>query len=304
LSPLRRFFKRGFDEFSPRVRQLRDLVDRQYADRGQIMIALSHAIADDFRQLHDVPDERIRVVRNGVDIDYFSPQDRIHRRETARRSLGIGTKETTAVIVAQNLRLKGVPALLAATARLARQGRPLRLLVVGGKNVRGWKLKAWRMGVSSRVDFVGMVDDPRPYYAAADYFVMPTLYDACSLVALEAAAAGLPIITSRCNGAAEMFSDGRDCLLLDRPTDLDELTAKMLQLSDEKKRSRLALAARTTAENNTFEANVDHIAAIYEQIIDQRSRLTRVDKSSEDRSRMVEAIRRFIPSETTGRKSA
>ena len=44
-----------------------------------------------------------------------------------------------------------------------------------------------------------------PYYAAADLYVHPTFYDPCSLVVLEAAACGLPIITSRYNGAAELF---------------------------------------------------------------------------------------------------
>ena len=68
------------------------------------------------------------------------------------------------------------------------------------------ELSAARLGLANRATFLGTVSDLTPYYAAADAYVHPTFYDPCSLVLLEAAASGLPIVTTRrCNGATELF---------------------------------------------------------------------------------------------------
>ena len=66
---------------------------------------------------------------------------------------------------------------------------------------------------------VGAIDDPVPYYAAADVFVLPTFYDPCSLSVSEAAASGLPSVTTRFNGAAELLTEGVDGSVISDPAD-------------------------------------------------------------------------------------
>jgi UDP-glucose:(heptosyl)LPS alpha-1,3-glucosyltransferase len=110
-----------------------------------------------------------------------------------------------------------------------------------------------------------------PYYAAADAYVHPTYYDPCSLVILEAAASGLPIVTTRrCNGAAELFHNGRDILTVEDPRDAQALVECVDALFDERLRQRLGEAARRVALHHTFERNVAEIVALYDGATDQR----------------------------------
>ena len=157
--------------------------------------------------------------------------------------------------------------------RLQTAGRDVRLVIVGGKHIDSWRRYVARLGLSGQVVFAGRVDDPLPYYAAADCYVHPTYYDPCSLVVLEAAACGLPLITSRYNGASEMFRDGEDVLLVDDPADDAELAGAMRTLLDDAARRRLGAAARATILQHSFQRNVDQILEIYQEILDRRGGL-------------------------------
>jgi UDP-glucose:(heptosyl)LPS alpha-1,3-glucosyltransferase len=268
-----RGLKRQVDRLLPRQRRLRKLMDRQYAERGQVLVALSRAGAADFARFHGVAPERIRIVYNGVDTEQFSPPRCAARRAEARRRLGVAPQTVVALLVAHNFRLKGLATLLAAVRRLAAEGRNVHLMLVGGKHLDAWRQRARRLGLDSRVTWVGQVDDPLWCYAAADLYVHPTFYDSCSLVVLEAAACGLPVITSRYNGAAELFRDRHDIRLISDPADAGELAAAMRGLMDEPLRRRMGAAARQTTLAHSFQRNVDEILALYDEILRGRAGL-------------------------------
>ena len=90
---------------------------------------------------------------------------------------------------------------------------------------------------------------------------------------LEAAACGLPLITSRFNGASEMFTEGQDVLLVDDPADDRELAAAMRTLLDDDVRRRIGAAARRTVSQHSFRRNVDEILEIYREILARRGGL-------------------------------
>ena len=268
-----RGLKRTASRMLPRHRMFHALMQRQYADHGQIVLALSRTSAADFERFHGVAPERIRLVYNGVDTGRFSPRQCRPHRQATRRRLGLSADTVMALIVAHNFRLKGVATLLGAMRRLQTAGREVRLVIVGGKHVEPWRRHVARLGLSEQVVFAGRVDDPLPYYAAADCYVHPTYYDPCSLVVLEAAACGLPLITSRYNGASEMFRDGEDVLLVDDPADEKAMAGAMRTLLDDSIRRRLGAAARDTIVQHSFHRNVDQILEIYREILDRRDGL-------------------------------
>ncbi len=268
-----RGLKRMANRMLPRHRTFQTLMQRQYADHGQIVLALSRASAADFQRFHGVAQERIRIVYNGVDTERFSPRQCRLQRQPTRRRLGLADDTLMALIVAHNFRLKGVATLLGAMRRWQTAGRAVRLVIVGGKHIDSWQRYVARLGLSEQVVFVGRVDDPLPYYAAADCYVHPTYYDPCSLVVLEAAACGLPLITSRYNGASEMFRDGEDVLMIDDPADDAAMAGAMRVLLDDSLRRRLGEAARATILKHSFQRNVDQILGIYQEILDRRNGL-------------------------------
>ena len=266
--------KQKVDRLLPRQRGYQALMSRQYADNGQVLVALSRAVADDFRCFHKVANERIRMVYNGVDTDRFSPANRAVYRAGIRGRLGVGDQTVLCLIVTHNFRLKGVPTLLRAIARLHARDAPVHLIVVGGKRVGGYVRAAERLGIGDVVTFVGRVDDPVPYYAAADLYAHPTFYDPCSLVVLEALASGLPVVTSSYDGAGELIGQGTEGFVVSDPADTRELVGRLEILLEQAVRQRMGRAARQLALKHTLRRNVDEILAVYDEAVGGRARST------------------------------
>ena len=83
------------------------------------------------------------------------------------------------------------------------------------------------LGVADRVKFWGPVTETAPFYQAATVLALPTLYDPCSNVVLEALACGTPAVTTAANGAAEFITPGENGVILPRPDDIAGLTAAL-----------------------------------------------------------------------------
>jgi UDP-glucose:(heptosyl)LPS alpha-1,3-glucosyltransferase len=265
-------WKRAAQGVLPRYRQFAALSRRQFAADGRLVVALSRRVAADFQRWHQVPPERIRLVYNGVDTVRFAPENRDRWRNKLRQDLGVNQRTVLFLVVAHNYRLKGVPQLLAAAGRLAALGRPVHLLVVGGRHAATGRAMAAGPRASSPVTFTGPVDDTAPYYAAADVYVQPTFYDPCSLVALEALAAGLPVVTSQFNGVAELITEGVEGCILADPADVDGLTTRLHAMLDATLRYRMGEAARRLALQHSFSYNCEQLEAICGELAGRRRR--------------------------------
>jgi UDP-glucose:(heptosyl)LPS alpha-1,3-glucosyltransferase len=262
-----RAIKRPIDALLPRHRNFEAHWRRQSTyvkDAGKTVVALSQMVADDFNILNQIPAKRIEVIYNGVDCQRYSPANRARYRTHVRQTLGIREESLLLLVAAHNFRLKGVPEFLQAAGRLVAAGRDITAIIAGGKRLDAWRSRAATLGLEGRVNFLGFIPELVPFYAAADVFVHPTYYDPCSLVLLEAAASGLPIITTRrYNGAAELFRPGRDLLTIPEPTNIDALCECVDSMFDARLRNQLGLAARNVALQHTFDRNVTEILRLY-----------------------------------------
>jgi len=265
-----RGLKQAFDWANPRIRAQLWIERRQYeTEPAPDVVAISRMVRRDVRQFYGVPEDRLHLVYNGVDLDRFSPHVCDAQRRAAREAWGLGEDETCFLIVAHNLRLKGLRELVEAAARLDK-GRPWRVVVVGKGSARPYLERIEQSGCAGRFQFAGPMADVVGAYAAADAYVQPTWYDPCSLVVLEALACGRPVITTRFNGASELMEDGRDGLLIDAPSEIDRLADAMRQLLDRDTRCRMARAARETAEQHSIERNFKEMMAVFEKAAARR----------------------------------
>src|SRR6185312_16426008 len=89
---------------------------------------------------------------------------------------------------------------------------------------------ARRLQISAQVVFAGRLGRVEEAYAAADVALQPTRYDACSLATVEGLASGLPTITTRRNGAAELLGHGTHGYILDDAEDVEGMAAAMQRL--------------------------------------------------------------------------
>jgi len=213
---------------------------------------------------------RTRSVHNGVDAEHFSPAARAEFRAATRARLGVAPREVAFLLVGTGIHRKGVLELLEALSVLGPVAA--RVIVVGrrsgaddvaiGRTIR-------RLGLAGRVTCQDFAVDPRPYYAAADAFVLPTKFDPFSNATAEALACGLPVITTAANGVSELVTDGREGFVEADPCDVGALGRALARMLDAD-RERMGEAARALAETLTWERHVDAMLGLYAEVTDER----------------------------------
>ncbi len=250
-------FERGVADlgkwFDPAAWSFARLERKQYLGPTRpLVIVNSFMVRKHFEQYYGVPPESVRVVRSAIDPMRFAAEDRLKRRHEERGRWMVFPEETVGLFVAMNYRLKGLSPLLTALARVPRD-RPFKLVIVGHPKYGRYLKQAERLGVADRVRFLGHRADPKDCYFAADFLVHPTFYDPCSLVALEALACGLPVVTTRYNGASELLTPPSDGIVIDDPHDAAGLAAAMYRFTDRSYRAEASSSARQTGTKWTFE---------------------------------------------------
>ncbi|GMU83073.1 MAG: glycosyl transferase [Planctomycetota bacterium] len=165
------------------------------------------------------PAERLCVVFNGVTIAPLSAEERATRRAATRASLAIASDAPVLLLVAHNFRLKGLGELIRALADAGATASDAILLVAGRDAPGAYQRLADRLGIGERVRFVGARMPVRDLFAAADLLVHPTWYDPCSRVVLEALCCGVPVVTTRVNGAADAIAEGETGIVVATPAD-------------------------------------------------------------------------------------
>ncbi len=149
------------------------------------IVAISDMVKQDMIRWQKIPEDRIEVIYNGVDIERFHPRNRQYREEIRKRH-GI-RDEIVILFVSNNFRMKGLDYLFKALADIKKEGSPpFKCLILGRDRKDPYLRLAKKMGISEEIVFAGSTDEPEKYYGAADLLVHPTFYDACSLTVLEA----------------------------------------------------------------------------------------------------------------------
>lgn len=241
---------------SPRHVTLLALERAVFADSRQFVQCNSAMVRDEIARRHGVPESRLVVIHNGVDLARFRPATHGSR------------PVPTFLLVGSGFHRKGVDVALRALAA-SRSSRSV-LAVVGRDDPGAMRALATRLGVAGRVRF----EPPRPavesLYATADALLLPTRYDAFANVTLEAMASGIPAVTSAANGAAEIVDAGG--IVIDDPEDVNGFARALDVLDDPRERARLGVAARSIAERFSWPAHVERLRALYARVVRERER--------------------------------
>ncbi len=263
LSPLRRLGVR----INPHHRY-RIAMERRMFGSGRLraVICNSRMVKEDIGGRFGVPEERLHVIYNAVASDVFVPALRSHRARIRARHR-IADSATVFLQVGSGFERKGVATSIDALAQVP---APAHLVVVGkDKHLARYAERARARGLSGRVTLAGPQADPRPYYGAADAFVLPTLYDPCPNAALEAMACALPIVTSTRSGAAELALE-HDAGFVCAPGDAEALATHMRALHDNVLRVRFGANARKAVLPLTSDAMTARLLALYQSLLQAR----------------------------------
>lgn len=176
----------------PRPRRLM----REAAENASAVIAVSEALAREMRRI-GMPAKKIHVLRNGVDLEFFSPGDAQTSALTGPEFLCVGALKMA----------KGQDVAIRFVAELP----DARLAIVGtGPDENGLRKLAEELGASRRIEFVGRLDPEalRERYRRADALILMSEREGMPNVVLESLACGTPVLASRVGGIGELVDDG------------------------------------------------------------------------------------------------
>lgn len=250
------------------------LIERVQMEEAWMVIAISAMVKKDLLHYNRLSPGKVRIVRNGVDLDKFHPRNRSVYREQTRRDLRLAEKDMVILFVAHNFRLKGLRPLLRAMAYLRRLQPDSRfnLLVLGEGKKKQFARCVLKSGLRERVIFLGSTGDTSRYYAAADICVHPSFYDPSALVVMEAMATGLPVITTTYCGTSEIIEDGKEGYVVENPNHIAELAERILLLGNTDLRRSMGESGRHRVEQFPYARNMQEILEIHNEYINSGSR--------------------------------
>jgi UDP-glucose:(heptosyl)LPS alpha-1,3-glucosyltransferase len=227
------------------------------------VIANSRQVKEEVTRHYGLDPARIRVIYNGLDRQRFFPLAP-EARTALRRRLGAPDGSEVILFVGSGFERKGLSYLFDAFGSL--RDKSSQLWVVGKGRIAAYQRAAARSGVAGRVKFWGPVPEPAPFYQAAAMLALPTLYDPCSNVVLEALACGAPVVTTAANGAAEFITPGENGAVLPRPDDIAGLSAALEACRSRSQDPEVSQAATRAVAGLSWETTVAQTLEVLEEV--------------------------------------
>lgn len=236
--------------------------------RLRAVIVNSKMVRKEILARFKIPEEFIHVIYNGVDLDRFHPANRKTMRAILRKQNGAGESTFVVLLVGSGFERKGLEPLMRAFAAVPGDTR---LWVVGKGSTLPYERIAGRLGIMERTKFFGPREEVIPFYAGADIFALPTLYDPFPNVILEAMASGLPVITTAQCGAAEIIRQGREGFVVESPQAVDAIRRAIERMLPREVRRVMGKAARERAEAFPMEETVRQTEKLYRSLLNTPS---------------------------------
>jgi glycosyltransferase involved in cell wall biosynthesis len=238
------------------------LLERWAYRRSKVITAVSQKVADEIRAIGLTPDNRVDVIYNGVDTQGFAAAT------GDRAKFGLPSDAFLLLFVG-DLRTprKNLGTVLAALKHLPEH---VHIAVAGFLPGSPYPDEAKALGIAHRVHFLGLVKEMPVLMHSVDAFVFPSRYEAMSLSLLEAMAAGLPVVTARTAGGAEIITP--ECgIVLDDPDDPRLLAAAVARLAaDDNARRNMGKAANELATGFGWARMAAQYIALYRQLEGQQ----------------------------------
>ena len=243
---------------------------------GPVIVALSEYVAEQFKRHYGVSDERLTVIPNGVKLNKRIDTDQADRLRTQilpQLSIKEADNPVFFLFVANNFRLKGLAVLIRAVKCL--QGHKTAgqwsLIVAGSGRAHKYRRLAKKLNVLRKIIFLGPTRNIQNVLSIADVAVLPTFYDPSSRYILEAIAANKPVITTKFNGAIDLFTDNLHGKVIDAPENVPALAQAMSYFTskDNIQRASEAIIADNLKEKISIGRVAEQLDCLYESILEK-----------------------------------
>jgi UDP-glucose:(heptosyl)LPS alpha-1,3-glucosyltransferase len=235
--------------------------------RTKLILCNSYLVKEEIQQFYKVPESKLRVLHNGVDLERFQPNLRERFGPYMRKDYGIGKEDLVILFVGSGFERKGLSVLIQSLPLVRKKlAKKINVIVIGKGKIRKYQSLAAKLGCGENVMFLGPAGDPLPWFGVGDIFVLPTFYDPFSNATLEALASGIPVITTSVNGASEIMKGKGGGEILESPSDYKGLASAVFRLSREEERQKEGMKARDLALNYSMDRYVKETLSIFNEI--------------------------------------
>jgi glycosyltransferase involved in cell wall biosynthesis len=244
------------------------LLERWLATRTTTLIAVSPQVRDDLVALGVAPREKFTVIRLGIELDERITAPEGARAET-RRVLGVPQDAFVVGWVGRMTGVKNTDDVLETIRLLGERGVDVYLCMVGdGPDRDHVERRAHDLGVVKRCLFLGYQEEVARFYAALDAMILPSVNEGTPVSAIEALAAGRPVVATRVGGVPDVVAEGEDGFLVD-PGSTEQLADRLEQLArDPELRARMGEHGRGRVGDRYAVARlVDDVDRLYKSLL-------------------------------------
>ena len=249
----------------------RELAYRLTDPLGDLTTQVSLAGLERYAEVGAVPKRRMIFMPNGVGTAKFRPN--LEARAAKRAELGL-KDEFMWIAVGRFAEAKDYPNLFQAFAQLVKQQPKAKLFVAGkGDLFEPMKQLVAHLGLQSSVNLLGPRSDVSALMNAADGYVMSSAWEGMPMVLLEAAAIGLPIVTTDVGGNREAFEEGKSGYLVPakNPNALADGMHKLMNQTLEARAEMGQAARRFIVEKYDLETVVTQWEQLYAKLLNKRA---------------------------------
>ncbi|TVP75118.1 MAG: lipopolysaccharide core heptose(I) kinase RfaP, partial [Puniceicoccaceae bacterium] len=257
--------RRIFAKISLRNQVILRLEAKAYRDYASTLVTNSYRTRRDLERFCAVDGARVSVIRNGVDTERFHPGLRERHRTALLNELDIPPEARVLLFMGNDFRRKGLAQTVQVLEDLQqrRPDWPLHLIVVGLERSPQFRKDVENRGLSPSVHFMGRCKNAERFYGAADVFILPTREDPFANTILESLASGVPVITTRTNGAGELIESRLQGTVVPAADDCAAMAKSAWELLQQVDHSEIRQACRELALCYTWESTVLHYEALY-----------------------------------------
>ena len=240
---------------------------------GPIVAALSEYVAEQFKQHYDLDDRRLIIIPNGIKINKridTGRADKLRAQILAQLGLKEADEPVLFLFTANNFRLKGLAVLIKAMQLASRRktSRQAYLIVAGNGKTHKYRRLARKLNVHRKIVFLGAVRHIQNALSIIDAAVLPTFYDPSSRYILEAIAAGKPVITTKFNGATDLFVNDRHGKVIDCAENIPELAEAISYFTntDNIRKASEAIVADNLEEKISISRVAKQLISVYNNL--------------------------------------
>ena len=239
---------------------------------GGYIVGLAPLNSEQVRKHYAVDLERFDVIPSTVDLKRFNREKNLQYREEIRKMLGVDDDTLLLLHVGSGFRIKGLISTIKAMPFLLDKGMKVKLVIAGKDrtSTARYKKLCRKMGIERHVRFLGGVRNVEQYHAAADIFVLPSLFETFCISAIEALASGLPVIIGKGAGASSIIEQvGKT---IDVPASPEELAGMIEETAKEELEMKLSNNIETACSRRreaAAQCGLDNIMDRYYELIDR-----------------------------------